>query len=705
MSGTDNDLPDDDDDRTRVVHPHGGTDRPKTDAGSAPPPDDSLAPTQYAPRAGDDSVAPTQIAPRAQDSDIERTVVATPAPNRNSGKLPIGTLINNNYRIDQVLKSGGMGEVYRGIEIHTGDPVAIKAILKERADDAEAGLMFKREARTLRQLSDETIVRYYNYVPDPHLQRYFLVMEFIEGVPLKDYIAEHGALSVEEVLTLLARLAKGLAAAHAKEVIHRDLSPDNVMLARGRVEEARLIDFGIAKSTVVKEGTIDGRFAGKIKYAAPEQLGHFDGKVTQVTDIYGLGLLIAAAAIGKPLDMGTTFVEAVQTRQSVPDLSEAPPELRPILSYMLEPDPAARPPSMLDVKAMAEDPTKIPQQYLGGWVPPAPAWSDPTRVVSSAGGPTMGSMAPGLQVPGMTQSGTWTSSSRSSVGTMTGMGSAAPGSLPPLPASQKSGGGLVPALLTLLLLGALGGGGYYAWSTGLIGGQPTDQAEGEGANAPPRTQTSGIPAPLTDTREGFLAGFETGPCTFVSRVAQGPNAGVIEGYSASGDAFAGLPTAYEEKFGARPEVLPRQVTSDQCAVLAFARALQGRGRNGVELFLSAEKVPSQTPVTAQLTVPSTQSVWLVLISPRGNVYNLSSRLSQPVGNQRSASFALTLGQGVEEAPQLLLAVESDEPLTSAALIRDRENAAAILPRILREIEGRNGASSASLAYLKLTAAE
>ena len=725
MTGSNRDAPDDDDDPTRIASrpPDSQPASPASspDASSDPPSGAADEATRIV--TGDDSsAAPTRIVSPASGAEDGNATVISPGPGEPDpgGKLPIGTLINNNYRIDAVLKSGGMGEVYRGTEIHTDNPVAIKAILRERADDAEAGLMFKREASTLSQLRDETIVGYLNFVPDAALQRYFLVMEFIEGVPLKDYIAEHGALPVEKVRTLLIRLAKGLSAAHEREVIHRDLSPDNVMLDGGRVEDARLIDFGIAKSTVVTDATIEGRFAGKFRYVAPEQLGDYGGTVTPKTDIYGLGLLIAAAAIGKPLEMGASIVQAVQSRKSIPDLSAVPQELRPILAHMLEPDPAHRPASMAEVKAMAEDPARIPPAYLGDWVPP-PAGSAPAASFGSmTSTPPAGSgvvTATGLQVPGLTQpSGTGPlggparpGAHTGSLGATTGLGTGvgAPpgtvpgGSLPPGP-RPSSGGGATGLVLGLLLLAALGGGGYLAWSTGLVeglgGGGPAQEA------ATTATTPPGIPAPRPETREGFLATLDTGECTHVSRVDQGPNTGVIEGFSATGERFAGLPVAYEEAFGARPEVLPRVITPQQCAALDFVRALQGRGRNGVDMVLSDDVVASQAPVTAQLTVPSTQAVWVVLIDPRGRVFNLTPQLSEPVGNSRSMTFALALGPGIERASQLLLAVESDTPpLSSTALVRDRDGVGSVLPRVLEEIAERGGAASATLSYLELVA--
>lgn len=736
MSSSGKGASDDDDDRTQIARPTGTTGQttgqPTGQTTGQPTPTPGDGPVASTGRDDEDQDDATRVTstsapdPVPQDppqtdertrfmsqppatggtGTYQPTIVADPAPTSGRGhvgKLAIGTLINNNYRIDAVLKSGGMGEVYRGTEIHTDNPVAIKAILRERADDVEAGLMFRREASTLSRLSDDTIVRYLNFVPDAELQRYFLVMEFIEGVPLKDYVATYGALSVPKARTLLSRLAKGLAAAHEREVIHRDLSPDNVMLADGDVEQARLIDFGIAKSTMVSEATIAGRFAGKFKYVAPEQLGHYGGTITPATDIYGLGLLTAAAVIGKPLDMGSSIVEAVQSRQTIPDISLVPAELRPILSHMLEPNPADRPASMRDVKAMVDDPSRIPPKYLGDWVPPVGgAQPDLSSGPTSGYGMTQsGGTATGLQVPWRTQTG----SALRQPTTAGFSGQTGPGVQTVAP--KPSGSGAMGAVLALVVLAALGGGGYVAWSSGLIPSAADTAAVTDSGSDAAAEDADGIPPPLTDTREGFLAALDTPPCTYATRVAQGPNAGVVEGFATTDTGFAGLPAAYESAFGARPEILFRQVTPEQCAAVEFARALQGRGRgpNGIQMFLSADEVPSRTQVTAQITVPSTQSVWVLLISPRGLVYNLSGRVSVPVGNSRTMGFALTLGQGVDEATQLLLAVESDAPLASAALVRDRDTVATALPQVLEEIAGRGGAASVSLSYLKLIPAE
>src|SRR5690606_38921467 len=234
-------------------------------------------------------------APPSARRDIARTQFGTPAFQAQRQVQPVspGVLINNNYRVQSLISAGGMGEVYRGENAFTGDPVAIKIVLPELARDPEIVSLFKREARILGQLTDDAIVRYHNFVLDTDLNRYCLVMEFINGTHLWDYVDQHGPMVEAEALALMRRMATGLGKAHARGVTHRDLSPDNVILRGGRIEDAVLIDFGIARSDELGEGVLAGRFAGKLKYIAPEQLGHFGGRVGPHTDIYSMALMVA----------------------------------------------------------------------------------------------------------------------------------------------------------------------------------------------------------------------------------------------------------------------------------------------------------------------------------------------------------------------------------------------------------------------------
>lgn len=262
--------------------------------------------------------------------------------------IPPGTLLINTYQIERLLGGGGMGEVYLARHVRLGTRHAVKVIRPAMAADHQVMDLFYREAKVLRGVRHDAVVSYDGFVRDAD-GRDYLVMEFVDGPSLGERLRQ-GPLRDNEVLTLRDRLAAGLAEAHRRGAIHRDISPDNVILPDHRVEAAKLIDFGLSKLTdPTQESIIGSAFAGKFRFASPEQFGMFGGKVDGRSDIYSLGLILAAAALGHTLDMGNTFEAALRARQSVPDLSGVPASLRPWLTAMLEPDPARRPASLDDL--------------------------------------------------------------------------------------------------------------------------------------------------------------------------------------------------------------------------------------------------------------------------------------------------------------------------------------------------------------------
>lgn len=289
------------------------------------------------------------------------------------GGVAVGTQLNGIYEIDKRIAMGGMGEVYIGHVIQTGDKVAIKMILPEHANNELILDLFRKEASTLHNLYHEAIVRYYVFSVDPALNRPYLAMEYAEGAGLGDRVRTH-PMSEAEMSVLLPRIAGGLHAAHKAGIVHRDLSPDNIILVGGDVNRAKIIDFGIAKSSS-SEGTLIGSgFAGKLKYVSPEQLGLGSGEVTARSDIYSLGLVLAEAVSGHPLDMGGSQVEVIEKRRDVPDLSTVPEYVRPLINWMLQPDPANRPASM-EVVANWTPSTPTPVSYTA----PAPT-GDATQI-------------------------------------------------------------------------------------------------------------------------------------------------------------------------------------------------------------------------------------------------------------------------------------------------------------------------------------
>jgi serine/threonine-protein kinase len=296
-----------------------------------------------------------------------------------TGTLPAGTRLDGIWEIGRKIAAGGMGEVYAGINVHTGDRVAIKVVRADVVETDMALAMFRKEAAALNTLFDEAIVRYYLFSLDPGLQRPYLVMEYVEGRPLKAIVAER-RLDFEEIRLLARRVGGGLAVAHDHDIFHRDISPDNILLPGDDPGRAKIIDFGIARQVGGALGTVIGQgFAGKYGYVSPEQIGLFGGEVDGRSDIYSLALVLAEAATGRPRDMRGSALETVEKRQRVPDLSDVDPRLRPILAWMLAPDPVDRPPDLrrvIDALWNLDGPTVVRPAPIAG--PPAPPPVAPT---------------------------------------------------------------------------------------------------------------------------------------------------------------------------------------------------------------------------------------------------------------------------------------------------------------------------------------
>lgn len=279
---------------------------------------------------------------------------AQEAEDQDRGSIPCGTIIQQNYEIRRFIARGGMGEVYEATNIHLNERLAIKVILPQWASKSQVVQQFRIEAGTLNKLQHDALVQYRNFIYDVHHDIYCLVTEFIDGDNLADVLGRIRP-SPEELRALLIRLALGLQVAHDHGAIHRDISPDNIILKDGRLDRAKIIDFGIAKDMNAGGKSIFGDgFVGKLAYAAPEQLGLFDGRMGEWSDVYCLALVIKAIARGEDLRLGATPADAVRTRQKGIDLSEVSEELRGVLEAMLKADPAKRLQSMGDVLTALE---------------------------------------------------------------------------------------------------------------------------------------------------------------------------------------------------------------------------------------------------------------------------------------------------------------------------------------------------------------
>jgi serine/threonine-protein kinase len=209
--------------------------------------------------------------------------------------------------------------------------------------------LFRKEARVLTHIAHPAIVQYRVFARDPQLDLHYIVTDFINGEPITRYLDRERS-SLSDVVVLARRLASGLEAAHDHGAIHRDMSPDNILLPDGRIDRAKIIDFGIAKSLDLSAETVVGEgFAGKLGYVAPEQFGDFGRQIGPWTDVYSTALVLLAFARGKAPAMGTTLSDAVERRRVPVDLSDLPVPIAPLIERMLVPEPTGRIRSMREV--------------------------------------------------------------------------------------------------------------------------------------------------------------------------------------------------------------------------------------------------------------------------------------------------------------------------------------------------------------------
>ncbi|SDE43085.1 serine/threonine protein kinase [Ruegeria marina] len=251
-----------------------------------------------------------------------------------------GQVLNNTYEIEGVLGRGGTGEVYLARNQITGRSFAIKALNARFSGNDDYLELMKREEE-MRAIVHDAVVRYADCSRADSGQ-VFLVMDYIDGPSLNDVMFERRP-SDRELMIIAHRILEGLEATHAQGIVHRDLSPDNIILRGREAERATIIDFGIAKDTSANARTIVGNdFAGKYEFAAPEQL---DGRSEFRTDLYALGASILAAAKGEIPDVGSTPGEIIRRKQQPLDTSRLKEPLKGLIDSLSAPKLEDRPAS------------------------------------------------------------------------------------------------------------------------------------------------------------------------------------------------------------------------------------------------------------------------------------------------------------------------------------------------------------------------
>lgn len=240
--------------------------------------------------------------------------------------LKEGVILGERYEIINRIGSGGMADVYKAMDEKLNRMVAVKVLKPEFREDKTFIAKFRTEAQAAAGLSHPNVVNVFDVGEDRGV--YYIVMELVEGITLKDYINRKGKLSVKEATSIAIQVSLGLEAAHNRGIVHRDVKPQNIIISTdGKV---KLSDFGIAKAT--SSNTISSNVMGSVHYSSPEQVrgGYSDYK----SDIYSLGITLYEMVTGRvPFDGDTTVAIAIKHLQ---EEIEAPSKYTPNLPFSLE---------------------------------------------------------------------------------------------------------------------------------------------------------------------------------------------------------------------------------------------------------------------------------------------------------------------------------------------------------------------------------
>lgn len=272
----------------------------------------------------------------------ESGVVQTKTLQEQKEELTTGSYFAGRYQIIEELGKGGMGRVYRALDKELDEEVALKLIKPEIASDKNTIERFHNELKLARKISHRNVGRMYELMEEKGTR--FITMEYVAGENLKSTIRRIGQLPVGKSIAIAKQICEGLSEAHRLGIVHRDLKPNNIML--DKEGQARILDFGIARSLKAKGITGQGVMIGTPEYMSPEQV---EGKdVDHRSDIYSLGIILYEMLTSRvPFEADTPFAVGVKQKSEIPKPpktlnTQIPEDLNTVILKCLEKDEEKR---------------------------------------------------------------------------------------------------------------------------------------------------------------------------------------------------------------------------------------------------------------------------------------------------------------------------------------------------------------------------
>ena len=256
----------------------------------------------------------------------------------------VGNTLSGRYRLQRLIATGGMGQVWESVDSRLGRRVAVKVLKQEFSSDPEFLERFRAEARTVAMLNHPGIAAVHDYGEtdiDGEGRTAYLVMELINGEPLNSVIKRTGRLSLRHALDMLEQTGRALQVAHAAGLVHRDVKPGNILITP--TGQVKLTDFGIAKAVDAAPVTQTGMVMGTAQYIAPEQALGQDA--IAASDVYALGVVGYEALSGKrPFTGDGALTVAMKhiKEQPAPLPADLPPNVRELIDITLVKNPGMR---------------------------------------------------------------------------------------------------------------------------------------------------------------------------------------------------------------------------------------------------------------------------------------------------------------------------------------------------------------------------